>query len=421
MLAFKKKIFVENGLKVAIFVLPFFFSLLLLALNIVYPAAKIFFLHQTYDSGQQFVYLAESFSHGHLYFTHEFDQAGEPSFFEGKSYYALGPFSAVILVPFVMVAEKLNFFFYQGFINAPIFFLIGYLVYRLARKLDYQKNESFLLACAFCFASPLVFVATFPISSFYAHVVTELLLLLIFLEYFGKKRLWIISILFGFVLLTRFTAALGIIFFFLLILFEKKSLREKAKELIMLFAPFVFFIFLYALYNWLRFHNVFETGYSLQRLPYQFQTDFRNTGLFGLNHVVRNAFHMFIAPPVGLGASLNPLFWNDSNGISIFLTSMYLLYLFRIKKFSKEVKLLLISACVIAIPLLLSWSTGFSQIGYRFSLDFFPFLFLALIISIKSQYGRLSLGFIALTFATILFNYYLMLVSLIDSLTVRRN
>lgn len=412
---------IESIITVAICTLGILFAIIIVVFNVVYPLVKVFVDHQTLDGGQQFVYLAQSFSHGHLYFTHQFDWSGEPSTYNGRDYYALGPFSAVILVPFVMLGEKLHFFFYQGFLSAPIFFLTAFFVYKIARRIGYGKEESFLLSCAFCFASPLIFVASLAITSFYSHVVTVGLLVLALYEYLGKKRLWLIGILFGCILLTRFTAALGISFFFFMILFEQKPWREKFKQWALLLMPFAFFVVVYALYNWLRFDNAFETGYSIQKMSFQFQTDARNTGLFALHHVKANAYHMFLGVPLEIGRSFTPIFWNNPDGVSIFLTSLYLLYFFRMKKLSKEAWCLIGSSALVAVPLLLSWSTGFYEVGSRFSLDYFPLLFIALILSVYKKYGKLPIGFVWLILGSMIFNYYLYMIWLAEHYLVSKS
>ena len=58
-------------------------------------------------------------------------------------------------------------------------------------------------------------VAMISWSWYYAQVVTVFLLFLALLEYFHKKRYWLISIIFGLIALTRITAGIGIIFFIL--------------------------------------------------------------------------------------------------------------------------------------------------------------------------------------------------------------
>lgn len=413
----EKKSKIETYLPAVIRALSVLLFFLVIAVNFIDPIILLI-RHEASDKGQQFSYLAESFLQGKLYFTQALDWTGEPSFFHGRAYYALGPFPAVLLMPFVAITHN-YFLFYQGFLSVPILILTGYVVYKISKRLGFTKQEARLLVCSFCFASPLIFVAIFPISNFLAHIVVVALFSLVFLEYFEKKRLWLIGLLFGLILATRFTAGLGIIFFILMVLYGAMPIREKVKKLSQLLAPFVIFALLLALYNWLRFGDILETGYAFQSLPYQFQADIRDQGLYGWNHFLRNAYHMFFGLPLEIGRSYVPLFWNNPHGVSIFLTSMYLLYFFKFKKYEREEKFLILTSAIIALPLLLSWSSGFYQIGYRFALDFFPLIFFALLLALKRQYGKVPRGFFVLTSCSLLFNYYLLVIAAVESIQTR--
>ena len=63
---------------------------------------------------------------------------------------------------------------------------------------------------------------------------------------------------------------------------------------------------------------------------------------------------------------------------------------------------------VIALPVFLYYGIGVFQFGYRYSLDFLPYLFLILIKNYKEQKGNLNYGLKAVIIATTLFNLYLL-------------
>jgi uncharacterized membrane protein len=62
-----------------------------------------------------------------------------------------------------------------------------------------------------------------------------------------------------------------------------------------------------------------------------------------------------------------------------------------------------LSALLVAAPSLLYYNTGYAQAGYRFSLDFLPFL---LILVAQGTRGQLSKGSILLIAASILMGFF---------------
>jgi hypothetical protein len=89
----------------------------------------------------------------------------------------------------------------------------------------------------------------------------------------------------------------------------------------------------------------------------------------------------------------------EAVGVSVILMSPFLIYLFVRQRWERIDTLIAINTLVIIVVLLAFRSTGFRQAGYRFSLDFMPFVFWLLM---RSR-DRLTVGFKALVFiATII-------------------
>ena len=88
-------------------------------------------------------------------------------------------------------------------------------------------------------------------------------------------------------------------------------------------------------------------------------------------------------------------------GMAIWFTSpLFLLLLFNFRK-GKYTISALITCLVFAIPSFLYYGIGFSQYGYRYALDFLPFLFLLLIPSFNAKLSKRDLILISIG---ILFN-----------------
>ena len=132
-------------------------------------------------------------------------------------------------------------------------------------------------------------------------------------------------------------------------------------------------------------------------------------GLFSLQYVPTNFYSMLLRGPVpvletGEGFILQyPYLKADGWGMAIWITSPLFFYLFIMKK-EKYTLAAVSTLLVLAIPSLLYFGVGFSQFGYRYSLDFLPFLLLILLPTFKNSLPRFAK--ILIIFG-IVFNFFL--------------
>src|SRR3990170_179632 len=112
---------------------------------------------------QQYSYLASSLIKGKTYFLEEPGGWHDTACYKDHSYWPLGIFPAIIIVPFEYFY---NLFtgkhFPESFIHFIFVSLIFYLIYKIAKKLAYSKGDSLLWAFAFCFASVFIGIAFIP-------------------------------------------------------------------------------------------------------------------------------------------------------------------------------------------------------------------------------------------------------------------
>ncbi len=367
------------------------------------------------SENQQFSYLAESFLHGKTYFLSLPNFGLDTVFFNGKYYWPLGPFPALLLLPFVFVFRLFNLFFFQGYLQVFLVAGVFYSFFLVARRLGYSRDDAGFLALAFCFASVFLGVGMFSVSWAFAQVVAVLLLALALLEYLGRRRLWIIGTLMALASLTRFTSGLNVIFFLLVVFLENNTLRAKLSGVFSLMLPMLIGFAALALYNDARFGNWMEQGYSLQSLTGVGARAREVHGIMSLAHVPGNLFYFLLAGPLPItfddGSHVLKFPYVKSNpwGMSIFLTSPYFLYLLRIKYKDLISKLLLISSAVVAVPMFLYYGIGYFQFGYRYSLDFLPLLFFLLIRNYRNDHPQLSPGFKKMILVTAVTNCYFVL------------
>lgn len=397
--------------------------LILLIILIFATAAGINF---NTSNSQQYSHLAYSFLQGKLNLADNLPFFDAPELtldgvpFNGLYYWALGLFPALVLIPWVFLFSLGHLVFLQGYLSFFIALAVFVLCFRLSRRLKFSRSDSLFLAAAFCFASmfiEMVFVST---SWKFAQTIATFLILLSIYEYLGKRRWWLIGIIFGCVFLTRATAGLGIVFFILAATFLIKSWSSKIKSLVWLLIPFFLVCSLALFYNYARFGNVWETGYSLATLgdpmhPKEEFVEAREAGLFSLAHLPGNLYYAFIATPQpvfqepGSPILKYPYLTYDGWGLSIFLTSPYLFYLLFHRIRGRIFWILLATIIAVAIPIFLFFGIGYHQFGYRYALDFFPFLFLTLLLTLQHYEKKLSLVLQVIILCSLAFNFYLLL------------
>lgn len=340
--------------------------------------------------------MASQFAKGHV--SYEFNKEmplGDISKFNGKFYLFYAPFASISLVPFVFLFGK-NF---PQFVLG-LFALIGSFwgVYSIAKFFKFKKIDALFIALFFCFSTVLFAASLINISAYQVQALGVVLIVFALREYLVSKRLLVVGILLGLSFLTRPNLILALVFF----IFEFWQKRLTFKDLLKILIPVFVSILIFAIYNYIRFHSFFDTGYEhsvgLAAFPLSHNLDF---GYMSLSHVPANLYSMlFMAPqPVTydqFGFVLKfPYLSANPWGMAIwFTTPLFLKLLFNFKKGVYTLSSI-IAVIALLIPILIYYSIGFSQYGYRYVLDFLPFLLLILIPSLKPSLSKNDLLFIA--------------------------
>ncbi len=276
-----------------------------------------------------------------------------------------------------------------------------------------QENRLWLMAA---FLSSSIMFNIYSMPGYLSHPVALIFGLLGLFEYYTRKRLWLIGLYFGLVVLTRQSAALGILFFLLMELYKgnfklnQKFIQNCAKLLIPVFIGILLFIG----FNYIRFGQI---GVPVDTAVISFVD--RNPAKpiyvkdlgkynqnFGLQYVPSNFYFMFLHPGYPIRDTsyqqafdkekdkdiLERFTWDNIilkfpyisskinakylEGVSILLGTPYLLYLFFCQYKNREDLFLLITILPILGLILLLPYNGALQFAYRYTLDFWPFLFL---------------------------------------------
>jgi len=329
--------------------------------------------------------------------------------FDGHYYSALSPLPAVIFIPLVWAG-----IFHQGIVTFFGSLAVFFQCFRLARIFHYSYDEGCWFALAFCFGTSFVGVAAIATSNHLTHVLSVIFLFLAINEYERRSRLWLIGGLIGLAIATRVPTGLNIISFVLILCFGVGTFREKVIRLVKLLVPFCAIAGVLAVYNFARFQNPLESGYSFQvngfGIPYSMWDVPGNTPgpAVSLSNIPNHLWIFLAGLPSFRGI-----------GTSILLISPFLSYLLRVPRWDLTNKLIAISILPVLLLDLAFRSTGFEQMGYRFSLDFFPFLFWLLMRSRINLTGKFrGLIFFATVIDLTLTFYHMATISLRRALDI---
>jgi hypothetical protein len=371
-------------------VLPFMYAAHLFAM--------LAWLNFNTSNDRHFSWLAESFLQGKLVLLPRSPVSwADTALFDGHHYSPFGPFPAILSMPLIWAG-----YFHQGTLSFVASLTVFYLCFRLASNFNYSRNQAAWFALAFCFATSFIGVAALAGSAFLAHVIAVMLLFLAINEYEGRRRLWLIGGFIGLAMATRIPSGLNILFFASAISVGAGTFQQRAAGLAKLLLPFAVLVGLLALYNFARFGTPLESGYTYQLngfgMPYASWNVPGNTAGPALS---------FSYIPEHLWIFLFGLPSTNGVGTSVLLISPFLVYLFSVR-WDLINKLIAWDIGLVLLAVLAFRSTGFEQVGYRFSLDFFPFVFWLLMRSRLQMDNRFKgLIFLALVIDVILTAFFL--------------
>jgi hypothetical protein len=382
----------------------------------LFLAGIVFLIHHNIllkHGEQQFAYLAQSFLTGHLYFVTFAPYWDDTSFYAGEHYWPLGPLPAVILMPSVFlfglrVHQGLGV--QQGHFLLAINVVTLFILYRISLKITNSRNTSLWLTFAYVFSTAYLFIALNPWSWYFAQAVAALCLLLALHEFLYRKRPWLIGLYLALGVATRINLLCAGIFFAGSLLLEPGKLRDKVYALFQLMLPVAVSLLLLLLYNYLRFGNILEFGYHYQLIAHEPAVN-REYGLWGFVHFPANLYYFLLKGPEAIflpGSKIltYPFLQADIWGMSILFTSPILLWGLRAPVKKPVIYLGMGTSLIMMFVILGYYGIGVRQYGYRYALDFYPFLFLMLAYVCRE---RLTLPMRAIIIVSFLLNSYLIL------------
>lgn len=303
--------------------------------------------------------LADAFLHGRYYLTDNPSWLSELIPAEGNRFFVVyPPMPAFLLLPFNFIFKHL---FQQQYLahllGAGAAVITGFVFYQLTKNL-----KTMLWGTLFCSLGTIVWYLSATGSAWYLGQISACFFVsLAILEKVGKNRGVILGILLGAAFISRLQTILLLPFFL-----YPFSIR---RWWFLFLAMTPFFLINFG-YNLLRFGSIFDKAYVL--IPGLFNEPWYQNGLFSLKNIPNHLKIAFGSFPIFFNSF--PYIQPSWSGLSIWITTPGFIYVF-FNKLTRETLSAWLSIILISILIFSHGTTGFTQFGYRFAVDFYPLLF----------------------------------------------
>lgn len=360
----------------------FFVAFLLLLITFVVYS---FSYHGEGKNWNYFVLLADVFLNGRLYLLDNPPWLNELVSWQGKFYVVFPPMPAIVLMPFVYIFGTSFPQPIASMLFGSLSVAVSYLVF-----LNFFKRQKIAVWSSILFAFGTIFWFHAEVGSawYFAQVIANFFLWLMLLEVSTKKRLFLIGLLIGAAYLSRLPTIFTVIFP-LLYLHEKFFCFQNNRLKSLNWRNICLYIFglipallLNSVYNYFRFGAIYDVAYQL--LPV-FNEPWYKYGLVNWRYIPVHLIEMFTAmpkvvnyPPFVIPSMFAMAVW--------FTTPAFILIAFA--KYSTKIAFVsAVTVIMVALPSLMHGGNGFTQFGYRHTLDYLPFL---LLLTVSGMRNRLN-------------------------------
>jgi len=302
-------------------------------------------------------------------------------------YVSFPPFPALVMLPLVAIVgvganDVLFTALWAGLNPALLFLLLGSL-----RRRGYSARtqiEDLWLTIAFGLGSVYFFSSVIGQVWYTAHIIATTLVIGYVWSSIAVKRPYLAGLCLGLGFATRTPLGFAFVFFvweavrvhggLSAMWLRKRIPLSLVKVCAKAAAPALLVVGLLLLHNYLRFANLSEFGHKFLNITWQERI--QRWGLFNYHFVSRNLATALVLLPRILAKA--PFVQVSQHGMSLLLTSPFLLLLLRPKRSSVLAVGMWLTVLAVALPSLLYQNSGFVQFGYRFSLDYMVLLIMLL-------------------------------------------
>jgi hypothetical protein len=332
-----------------------------------------------------FAPLAEAFLDGRLYLLSKPSWLNELLGVDGRYYVIYPPVPAILLIPQALllgphINQTLASVFWGSLSVSAVYFLM--------RRVTNSVRLQIWMTLLFAFGTIFWYLACDGKAWFFAQVASFFFLSLAVFETFGKRRPLLIGLLLGLSFWCRLPVILSLPFF-LIMLSDQWIHRESnanfikkinLKPLILLGLGVGVFVLLNFLYNYARFDTIANIAYAMQAKE---EPWFYPEGLFHFSYIPKHLWIFFLKPP--LFSAEAPYVVPSLEGMSILITTPAVIYAVFAGIRNKTALACWSAIIPVAMVSFTHGGYGWIQFGYRFAVDFYPFLFVLIALGINSQ------------------------------------
>lgn len=339
-----------------------------------------------------FIRLANAFLDGKYYITESPPWLNEliPAS-SNKFYIPYPPMPAILITPFVKIFK---YIFEQQYLAHILGAVSVFFTYKLSLTIKNDKKLAIWSAILIGFGTIIWFLSSVGSAWYLAHICSFCFLIVALEEGFDKKRPFLTGIFLGISYLSRLPTILSIpVFIYLL-------KRKKTNNIFMFFLGIIPFILLNFVYNFLRFETIFDKGYML--IPGVLEEIWYKKGIFSLTYIPRHLKIIFASFPIFQRNF--PFVIPSWAGLSIWITTPAFFYSLFANIKERFVQICWITIIIISLVIFSHGTTGFIQFGYRFAVDFYPFLLILTIMGVAK--GKLKTHHWIFLIISVLVNFW---------------
>jgi len=314
-----------------------------------------------------YTYLADALLHGQLHLARTPNDAGDMAVVGQKLYVVFGPFPALLLMPLVPFFARET----PDVLVLALTALVGVWAFLRLMVAVHGPSDRARLACAtltFALGTAIHYGAAMGNVWLHAQITATTLQVLGLLAAISGRAL-VAGVLFGLTVLTRPTTTLAAPFAAWLLWSRPEHVPDAARpalrQWLALALPIAAAAGIHAAYNQARFGSPTDAGYHYILMGGEFESLVKQYGRFSLHFLRQNLLGWLVRPPTWNGSAIVP----DPHGMSLLLTTPYLLLALWPRQVTRLEWLALASFVVISVPSLLYYNDGWVQFGQRFALD----------------------------------------------------
>ncbi len=279
-----------------------------------------------------------------------------------KYYVVYPPMPAILSLPF-------RFFLGEKFQQQYLAHILGAGIVVLTMMISWsiKKDKKLMIwsGALVGLGSIIWFLSSVGSSWYLGQVTAAFFLTAAIYESLNKKRTLLVGMFLGAAYLSRIHVVLSFPIF--LYLLGGKDWFKKYFRIFLGFLPFLLFNFLY---NYLRFGVIWDKAYIL--IPGVLEEPWYQKGLFNFSNIPDHLKVMFASYPIFIKEF--PYIRPSWGGLSIWITTPVFIYALFSNIKERVVQFSWLSIILIGLVIFSHGTTGFTQFGYRFAVDFYPIL-----------------------------------------------